>query len=69
MQENIRKNLKISPRACPLPRGYIKGRFIEVGTGIAAPSKADSRVGRLYSLVYKGGGKNVDDFITDFFVF
>ena len=52
----------------PYLGGILRVGF-EVGTGIAAPSKANSRVGRLYSLVYKGGGKNVDDFITNFFVF
>ena len=51
---------------------YLGGELrvgLEIGTNITSPSKADSRVGRLYSLVYKGGGKNMDDFITNFFVF
>ena len=50
---------------------YLGGELrvgLEVGTNIASPSKADSRVGGLYFLIYKGGGETVDDSITTFFI-
>ena len=50
---------------------YLGGELrvgLEVGTNIASPSKADSRVGGLYSLIHKGGGETVDGSITTFFI-
>ena len=50
---------------------YLGGELrvgLEIGTNIASPSKADSRVGGLYFLIYKGGGETVDDSITTFFI-